>query len=116
MVQKEDFHSLTDFFAVAPPATTGIRTRVDDAAEAVSLGLPCVTDLQCRAADPSSRCIDGLCDCTVRTNATGCSARNTGCIPGTFQVWCFKILRFACFEDLGILVLWAYGDFGVLRI
>ncbi|XP_068898408.1 low-density lipoprotein receptor-related protein 2 isoform X2 [Tenebrio molitor] len=69
----------------SPPATTGIRTRVDDAAEAVSLGLPCVTDLQCRAADPSSRCIEGVCDCTVRTNGTGCSARNRGCIPGTFQ-------------------------------
>lgn len=63
-----------------------IRTRVDDSHVAVSLGLPCVTDLQCRAADSSSRCIDGVCDCIVRSNFTSsCSAQNRGCIPGTFQ-------------------------------
>ncbi|CAG9817111.1 unnamed protein product, partial [Phaedon cochleariae] len=69
-----------------PPTTTGIRTRVETGDEAVSLGLPCVTDMQCRMADPSSRCLEGVCDCAVRTNETkSCSARNRGCIPGTFQ-------------------------------
>lgn len=73
----------------APSTTTAavVRHRVEDGRGSVSLGLPCVTDLQCRAADPSSRCIEGVCDCVVRTNGTsGCSARNRGCIPGTFQV------------------------------
>ncbi|XP_017879932.1 low-density lipoprotein receptor-related protein 2 [Ceratina calcarata] len=50
----------------------------------VSLGLDCVSDLECRLADPSSRCIDGVCDCGYRGNAS-CSAKSTGCTPGTFQ-------------------------------
>ncbi|XP_060528728.1 uncharacterized protein LOC132703473 [Cylas formicarius] len=76
--------SATSTTTIAP--TTGIRTRVENTFEAVSLGLPCVTDLQCRAADPSSRCMEGVCDCLVKTNETiACSARNRGCIPGTFQ-------------------------------
>lgn len=70
-----------------PPATTGIRTRVDHGDGAVSLGLPCVTDLQCRISDPSSKCTEGVCDCVIKSNDTqACSARNRGCIPGTFQV------------------------------
>ncbi|KAF2904522.1 hypothetical protein ILUMI_01653 [Ignelater luminosus] len=68
------------------PTTTGPRIRVDDGYGAVSLGLPCVTDLQCRASDQSSRCIEGVCDCIIKSNGTsGCSARNRGCIMGTFQ-------------------------------
>ncbi|KAL1498106.1 hypothetical protein ABEB36_008960 [Hypothenemus hampei] len=69
-----------------PPSTTGIRTRVETSHEAISLGLPCVTDLQCRAADPYSKCIEGVCDCIVKGNETNsCSATRRGCIPGTFQ-------------------------------
>ncbi|KAF7282253.1 hypothetical protein GWI33_003050 [Rhynchophorus ferrugineus] len=69
-----------------PPTTTGIRTRIETSSEAISLGLPCVTDLQCRAADASSKCIEGVCDCIIQSNGTNaCSARNRGCIPGTFQ-------------------------------
>ncbi|XP_044755437.1 sortilin-related receptor-like [Coccinella septempunctata] len=65
--------------------TTGIRNRLDDG-EGVSLGLPCVTDLQCKAADPFSKCLNGVCDCILRYNRTSaCSARNTKCLPGTFQ-------------------------------
>ncbi|XP_018561936.1 uncharacterized protein LOC108904045 [Anoplophora glabripennis] len=72
--------------STVPPTTTGIRTRVDHGDGAVSLGLPCVTDLQCRIADPSSKCVEGVCDCMIKTNDTqACSARNRGCIPGTFQ-------------------------------
>ncbi|XP_076757910.1 ecdysone-inducible gene E1 [Xylocopa sonorina] len=50
----------------------------------VSLGLDCVSDLECRLADPYSRCIDGVCDCGHQRNSS-CSARNTGCEAGTFQ-------------------------------
>lgn len=79
-------------FSALPP-TTGIRVRNDDGFAAVSLGLACVTDLQCRVADPYSKCIDGVCDCAMRTNlTTSCSARNRGCIPGTFQVKLLSIL------------------------
>ncbi|XP_076168195.1 ecdysone-inducible gene E1 isoform X3 [Ptiloglossa arizonensis] len=53
-------------------------------ATAVSLGFDCVTDLECRLADPYSRCIDGVCDCGFRGN-TSCSARRRGCAAGTFQ-------------------------------
>ncbi|XP_071629842.1 uncharacterized protein [Temnothorax longispinosus] len=34
---------------------------------AVSLGLPCIADLECRMADPMSRCINGVCDCSLPT-------------------------------------------------
>ncbi|XP_003398766.2 uncharacterized protein LOC100646870 [Bombus terrestris] len=51
---------------------------------AISLGHDCVSDLECRLADPYSRCIDGTCDCGFRGNGS-CSARNTGCAAGTFQ-------------------------------
>lgn len=51
---------------------------------AVSLGLPCIADLECRMADPMSRCIGGVCDCSFPTNGS-CGARRTGCAPGTFQ-------------------------------
>ncbi|KAL3268065.1 hypothetical protein HHI36_007194 [Cryptolaemus montrouzieri] len=65
--------------------TTGIRNRLDDG-EGVSLGLPCVTDMQCRATDAFSKCVDGVCDCIVRYNRTSsCSAKNRRCLPGTFQ-------------------------------
>ncbi|XP_056637081.1 uncharacterized protein LOC130445474 isoform X1 [Diorhabda sublineata] len=71
---------------VVPPTTTGIRTRVETGDEAVSLGLPCVTDMQCKMSDPSSKCFEGICDCISKTNGTkSCSAKNRGCIPGTFQ-------------------------------
>ncbi|XP_001604900.3 uncharacterized protein LOC100121297 [Nasonia vitripennis] len=53
---------------------------------AISLGLPCSWDLECQLADRHSRCIEGLCDCALRAgNGTWCSARRTGCLPGSFQ-------------------------------
>ncbi|XP_035722496.1 uncharacterized protein LOC118441749 isoform X2 [Vespa mandarinia] len=51
---------------------------------AVSLGLPCISNLECRMADPFSRCIDGICDCNFPSNST-CNAKKGGCTPGTFQ-------------------------------
>ncbi|RZF42702.1 hypothetical protein LSTR_LSTR001497 [Laodelphax striatellus] len=59
-----------------------------DEARVVSLGLPCSSDKQCKAADPASRCIRGVCDCANQSNknsSTTCSATNTGCHAGTFQ-------------------------------
>ncbi|CAH0692477.1 unnamed protein product [Chilo suppressalis] len=51
-----------------------------------SLGMPCLTDSQCHSVDPYTRCLNKRCDCSYRTNSTGsCSARNRGCLPGTFQ-------------------------------
>ncbi|KZC05445.1 Low-density lipoprotein receptor-related protein 2 [Dufourea novaeangliae] len=50
----------------------------------VSLGHDCVSDLECRLADPYSRCIEGICECGFQGN-TSCSARNRGCTAGTFQ-------------------------------
>ncbi|XP_058789526.1 putative vitellogenin receptor isoform X2 [Phymastichus coffea] len=52
----------------------------------VSLGLACRRDAECRLADPESRCAEGVCDCVRRAgNGTWCSARRTGCLPGSFQ-------------------------------
>lgn len=57
-----------------------------DSTTAVSLGLSCRTDLECRMADPQSRCIEGICDCATRGNGSfACSAKRTGCSAGTFQ-------------------------------
>ncbi|CAG5012387.1 unnamed protein product [Parnassius apollo] len=51
-----------------------------------SLGMPCLKDSQCHQVDPYSRCFNKRCDCAYRTNSTSaCSARNRGCLPGTFQ-------------------------------
>ncbi|XP_032513996.1 serine protease nudel-like isoform X1 [Danaus plexippus] len=51
-----------------------------------SLGLFCLSDSQCQLVDPNTRCLNKRCDCTYRTNSTSaCSARNRGCLPGTFQ-------------------------------
>lgn len=52
---------------------------------AVSLGQDCVSDSECRLADPYSRCVDGVCDCGSRGNESSCSAKNTGCPAATFQ-------------------------------
>ncbi|XP_025834398.1 low-density lipoprotein receptor-related protein 2 isoform X2 [Agrilus planipennis] len=83
---KQPGHIPTSTSTIPPVSPTGPRVRVEDGNGAVSLGLPCVTDLQCRAADPSSRCVEGVCDCVIKTNGTSsCSAGNRGCIPGTFQ-------------------------------
>lgn len=51
----------------------------------VSLGHDCVSDLECRSADPHSRCIDRVCECEYRGNGSSCAARRTGCAAGTFQ-------------------------------
>ncbi|XP_028176279.1 uncharacterized protein LOC114364356 isoform X2 [Ostrinia furnacalis] len=64
---------------------TEVATPVYDLGPA-SLGMPCVTDSQCNSVDPHSRCLNKRCDCAYRTNSTSaCSARNRGCLPGTFQ-------------------------------
>ncbi|KAG8037627.1 hypothetical protein G9C98_005838 [Cotesia typhae] len=53
---------------------------------AVSIGLRCTNDLECRMADTHSRCIDGVCDCAIRGNGSlPCGATRTGCPVGTFQ-------------------------------
>lgn len=55
--------------------------------QAVSLGFPCSSDLQCQLADRESRCVEGVCDCVVKKNGTEfCGRENTGCSPATFQV------------------------------
>ncbi|KAK9686968.1 Low-density lipoprotein receptor domain class A [Popillia japonica] len=83
---KKAISTTTTTTTTALPSTQELRRRIEDTYASVSLGLPCVTDLQCRTADPSSKCIDGVCDCIWKTNSTkACSARNTGCIAGTFQ-------------------------------
>ncbi|XP_076222614.1 ecdysone-inducible gene E1 isoform X2 [Nomia melanderi] len=58
--------------------------RETNGATAVSLGLDCASDLECRLADPYARCIEGVCDCGFRGNSS-CSAETRGCVPGTFQ-------------------------------
>ncbi|XP_014368025.2 uncharacterized protein LOC106718453 [Papilio machaon] len=51
-----------------------------------SLGMPCIRDSQCHQVDVYSKCVNKRCDCAFRTNSTSaCSARNRGCLPGTFQ-------------------------------
>jgi hypothetical protein len=71
-----------DHFAVVWTRIRGVGEGV-----AVTLGLPCVSDLQCQSADPGSKCLDGVCDCAIKNNGShSCGVRNTGCYKGTFQV------------------------------
>ncbi|KAK6638294.1 hypothetical protein RUM44_008723 [Polyplax serrata] len=51
----------------------------------VSLGFPCQIDSQCQREDSESRCIQGVCDCVVKSNRTSCGRENTGCPAETFQ-------------------------------
>lgn len=63
-----------------------IRTDVSGDLGPSSLGMPCMTDAQCHLVDPHTKCLNKRCDCAHRTNSTSaCSARNRGCLPGTFQ-------------------------------
>lgn len=66
------------------------RTRTDVAPVfdqgPASLGMPCLSDSQCQELDPNTKCVNKKCDCAYRSNSTSaCSARNRGCLPGTFQ-------------------------------
>ncbi|KAF5284690.1 hypothetical protein FQA39_LY16942 [Lamprigera yunnana] len=68
------------------PTTQLSQSRINVGSGAISLGLPCVTDIQCKTADPSSKCVAGVCDCIIVTNHTrGCSAQRRWCMPSTFQ-------------------------------
>lgn len=57
---------------------------------AVSLGLPCHSDSQCQLADANTFCSEQrTCECeSARSSviSSECSATNTGCADGTFQV------------------------------
>lgn len=57
---------------------------------AVSLGQRCSSDKQCQLADSNTFCNDEqICECEAARNSaisTECSARNSGCAEGTFQV------------------------------
>ena len=48
-----------------------------------SLGKPCSSSAECRARDPHSDCVGGLCECTRPT--IKCSSNSTGCHGDTFQ-------------------------------
>ncbi|KAG7198832.1 hypothetical protein KM043_001801 [Ampulex compressa] len=66
------------------PGPAKTERREPTATSAVSLGLGCTADLECRLADSRSRCVEGVCDCVFSGNGS-CSARSRGCAPGTFQ-------------------------------
>jgi len=70
-----------DYFIVVWTRIRGVGEGV-----AVTLGLPCVSDLQCQTADAGSRCVDGVCDCIIKNSSHSCGSLNTGCYKGTFQV------------------------------
>lgn len=57
---------------------------------AVSLGLSCNSDKQCKLADENTFCNENqVCECESARNSvisSECSAGNTGCADGTFQV------------------------------
>ncbi|XP_044733753.1 uncharacterized protein LOC123296356 [Chrysoperla carnea] len=71
--------------AVTISTKSPVRTRVEHSSNAVSLGLPCVTDQQCQASDPNSECRNSICDCLILNGTDRCSAKNRGCHEGTFQ-------------------------------
>ncbi|XP_066995608.2 uncharacterized protein ImpE1 [Anabrus simplex] len=75
-----------DLLAASTVLLTAEPARLRGEESSVSLGLPCVVDAQCQAADNNSRCIQGRCDCARRDNSSnGCSALNRGCHSSTFQ-------------------------------
>ncbi|KAI4480594.1 hypothetical protein M0804_010147 [Polistes exclamans] len=78
----------TEHSQITIVSTTAAPIKTDrhepTATVAVSLGLPCISDLECRMADPYSRCTEGICDCNFPSNSS-CNAKIGGCTPGTFQ-------------------------------
>lgn len=85
--QSKDIHFL--FQNLIYLISVGQRIRLETGA--MSLGLACSSDQQCMGADQNSRCLRGRCDCLHKSNSTStCSSINTGCLPGTFQVWYTK--------------------------
>ncbi|XP_053593289.1 atrial natriuretic peptide-converting enzyme [Microplitis demolitor] len=82
-----DADTITELIQTTTPS---VPTKADrhetTTSTAVSLGLACKNDLECRMADAHSRCIDGVCDCAIRGNGSlPCGAKRTGCPVGTFQ-------------------------------
>lgn len=79
--------AITEITTTLTPSTVSAPVKADRhetrPTAAVSLGLDCVSDTECRLADPYSRCIEGVCDCGFGNDT--CSASKRGCAPGTFQ-------------------------------
>ncbi|KDR15449.1 Low-density lipoprotein receptor-related protein [Zootermopsis nevadensis] len=87
ILQEDSLPSASEVTSPLPMASTVVWTRVRGVGEsvAVTLGLTCVSDLQCQIADPGSRCLDGVCDCVIKNDSYSCGVGNTGCYKGTFQ-------------------------------
>jgi len=67
----------------AANSSVSVATLPSSWSSASSLGKPCRTSAECRARDPHSHCLGGVCECVRPTRA--CSSRSTGCPADTFQ-------------------------------
>lgn len=94
------------------------RAELDNLA--VSLGLACYSDKQCQLADSNTFCSERrVCECEASRNSvisSECSAGNTGCADGTFQVniqdtfsqsTSLIIINFQC-RSSGICISWFF--------
>lgn len=67
----------------ADSGTRCIPVLKDAGVTPASLGQRCESSQQCRASDPYTTCIAGVCHCLL--HSPQCSADNTGCHKETFQ-------------------------------
>ncbi|XP_011305012.1 vitellogenin receptor [Fopius arisanus] len=86
VIEADVITELIQTTTLAPAPTKSDRHETSTVTP-VSLGLSCSNDLECRMADANSRCIHGICDCTIAhgNSSIACNGKKTGCPSGTFQ-------------------------------
>ncbi|RWS22380.1 low-density lipoprotein receptor-related protein 8-like protein, partial [Leptotrombidium deliense] len=68
---------------VLETTTIDAREDNDSSISMVSLGKRCKSSIECRIRDPFSTCVNGVCECMVKTDE--CSTTKRGCYNDTFQ-------------------------------
>nr|CAD7572612.1 unnamed protein product [Timema californicum] len=94
-------------FEEIPSCRQGKKTMVTEApanVPKVSLGLGCYIDRQCQAADPASRCIEGVCDCAVKNNSSDSCGETTLSVPDRNPKPCLPVIGSPvyCESDAGL--------------
>ncbi|KAL0271928.1 UNVERIFIED_CONTAM: hypothetical protein PYX00_005076 [Menopon gallinae] len=89
--------ALNNFFSVKIQKTVGdvpAQLKYLENKGKISVGLTCLYDRQCQAADSEARCLNNVCECIIKDNKTDVCK---GCPPETFQC-----------RDSGVCLSWFF--------